>query len=221
MLIILVVEHIAIAKSFSRKFNYKIDPSQEILAQGASNLIGTFVDGYSCTGSFSASAVLSGTGSKTPLAGLFSAFVLVLALYAFAAAFYYILMAALAGLIIHAVSGLVIRPRTLYRYWKISPPPPKLVIWVAGVTVAIFVSLEASIYVSAVMSLALLLTRIARAKGQFFGQINTYRQDSTPRDREPIPDSGDVPPRTPLLPDMHVQSSNKPPDSVRHIPPAS
>jgi len=27
MLIILVVEYIAIAKSFSRKFNYKIDPS--------------------------------------------------------------------------------------------------------------------------------------------------------------------------------------------------
>jgi len=181
MLIILVVEHTAIAKSFSRKFNYKIDPSQEILAQGASNLIGTFVGGYSCTGSFSASAVLSGAGSETPLAGLFSAFVLVLALYAFVAAFYYIPMAALAGLIIHAVSGLVIRPRTLYRYWKISPP--ELVIWFAGVTVAIFVSLEASIYVSAVMSLALLLTRIARAKGQFFGQINTYRQDSTPKDR--------------------------------------
>jgi len=196
MLIILVIEHIAIAKSFSRKFNYKIDPSQEMLAQGASNLIGTFVGGYSCTGSFSASAVLSGAGSKTLLAGLFSAFVLVLALYAFVAAFYYIPMAALAGLIIHAVSGLVIRPRTLYRYWKISPP--ELVIWFAGVTVTIFVSLEASIYVSAGMSLALLLTRIARAKGQFFGQINTYRQDSTPRDREPIPDSGDVSPRTPL-----------------------
>ena len=110
---------------------------------------------------------------------------LVLALYAFAAAFYYILMTALAGLIIHAVSGLVIRPRILYRYWKISPPPPELVIWVAGVTVAIFVSLSASIYVSAVMSLALLLTRIARAKGQFFGQINTYRQDSTRETENP------------------------------------
>ncbi|KAK0731933.1 sulfate transporter family-domain-containing protein [Lasiosphaeris hirsuta] len=172
ILIILIIEHIAIAKSFGHRFNYTVVPSQEILAQGASNLLGTFVGGYVCTGSFGASAVLSKAGVRTPLAGLVSAVVLVLALYALTAVFYYIPMAALAGLIIHAIANLPTTPRTLYTYWKLSPP--EFIVWWIGVLVAIFASLEISIYVTICVSLALLLIRLARAQGRFLGQTRVY-----------------------------------------------
>ena len=99
IVIILVIEHIAIAKSFGRSFGYTVIPSQEILAQGTANFLGPFLGGYACTGSFSASAVLSKAGVRTPLAGLFSALVLILALYALTGVFYYIPEAALAALI--------------------------------------------------------------------------------------------------------------------------
>src|SRR5262249_55668026 len=138
IVMILIIEHIAIAKSFGRIFNYTISPSQEILAQGAANLFGPFVGGYVCTGSFGASAVLSKAGARPPLAGLFSAMILVLALYALTSVFYYIPMAALGGLIIHAVSNLVTPPRALYRYWLLSPI--ELLIWVVGVALALFSS---------------------------------------------------------------------------------
>lgn len=59
IIVILIVEHIAIAKSFGRIFGYTIVPSQEMIAQGASNMLSPFVGGYVCTGSFGASAVLS------------------------------------------------------------------------------------------------------------------------------------------------------------------
>ncbi len=172
VIIILVIEHIAIAKSFGRTFNYTVVPSQEILAQGASNLLGTFVGGYVCTGSFGASAVLSKAGVQTPLAGLFSAVILVLALHVLTAVFYYIPNAALAGLIIHAVANLPTPPRVLYKYWRISPL--ELIIWVIGVILAIVVSLVVSIYVTICISLALVLIRIARAKGQFLGKARVY-----------------------------------------------
>lgn len=87
ILIILVIEHIAIAKAMGRTFNYTISPSQEILAQGTANFLGPFVGGYCCTGSFGASAVLSKAGVRTPFAGLFSALILILALYALTAVF--------------------------------------------------------------------------------------------------------------------------------------
>jgi len=169
VMIILVIEHIAIAKSFGRIFSYTVIPSQEIIAQGVANVCSPFVGGYVCTGSFGASAVLSKAGVRTPFAGVFSALVLILALYALTSVFYYIPKAALAGLIIHATSNLLTPPRSLYRYWQLSPF--ELLIWVAGLCIALFESLEMSIYVTIGLSLGLLLIRIARTKGSFLGRV--------------------------------------------------
>ncbi|KAH7016777.1 sulfate transporter family-domain-containing protein [Ilyonectria destructans] len=171
--IILVIEHIAIAKAMGRQYNYTINPSQEIVALGAANIFSPFMGGYVCTGSFGASAVLSKAGVKTPMAGVFSALVLVLALYVLTAVFYYIPKAALAGLIIHAVCNLIAPPKKLYTYWQLSPL--EMCIWVIGVVVAIFDTLETSIYVGTALSIALLLFRLARTKGNFLGRVRAHR----------------------------------------------
>ncbi|RAR14062.1 sulfate permease [Stemphylium lycopersici] len=52
IIIILIVEHIAIAKNFGRKHNYTVIPSQEMIAQGAANILSPFVGGYVCTAVF-------------------------------------------------------------------------------------------------------------------------------------------------------------------------
>jgi sodium-independent sulfate anion transporter 11 len=173
IIIILIVEHIAIAKSFGRIFGYTIVPSQEMIAQGASNLLSPFVGGYVCTGSFGASAVLSKAAVRTPLAGLFSAGVLVLALYALTAVFFFIPNAALSGLIIHCTFNLITPPRSLLKYWQFSPF--ELFIWVCGVTVAFFTSLEVAIYVTVGLSFAMLLVRMARKPGNFRGAVGVTR----------------------------------------------
>jgi len=173
IVVILIIEHIAIAKSFGRRFNYTVIPSQEMIAQGAANILSPFVGGYVCTGSFGASAVLSKAAVRTPLAGLFSAMVLVLALYALTGVFYYIPNAALAGLILHCTVNLITPPRSLYRYWRMSPA--ELLIWVSGVAVAFFTTLETSIYVSVGLSFAMLLIRMAKSPGMFRGSVNVTR----------------------------------------------
>lgn len=173
IVIILIIEHIAIAKAMGRLFSYTINPSQEVVALGAANMFSPFVGGYVCTGSFGASAVLSKAGVRTPLAGLFSAGVLVLALYVLTVVFQYIPNAALAGLIIHAVCNLIAPPKNLYKYWQLAPL--ELFIWVIGVVLAIFDTLETSIYVGIALSFALLLIRLARTKGQFMGSTHTRR----------------------------------------------
>ena len=171
--IILIIEHIAIAKAMGRLYNYTVIPSQEIIASGAANIFSPFVGGYVCTGSFGASAVLSKAGVRTPLAGLFSALVLVLALYVLTAVFYYIPNAALAGLIIHAVCNLLTPPKNLHKYWQLSPI--ELLIWIVGVVLAIFDSLETSIYAGMALSIAVLLVRLARTRGRFVGIAKTRR----------------------------------------------
>ncbi|KAJ4248466.1 hypothetical protein NW762_012803 [Fusarium torreyae] len=181
ILIILIVEHIAIAKSFGKKFGYEVVPSQEIMAQGTANMLGPFLGGYSCTGSFGASAVLSKASVKTPMAGLFSALVLLLALYALTSVFYYVPRAALAGLIIHAVLNLVASPPTVLKYWYLSPF--ECIIWVVGVVVAIFTGLETAIYLTTGLSFLLLLVRIARTKGQFLGRVHVQQIDPSQDDQ--------------------------------------
>ncbi|KAH3909638.1 hypothetical protein HBH56_159170 [Parastagonospora nodorum] len=173
IIIILIVEHIAIAKSFGRIFGYTVVPSQEMIAQGASNMLSPFVGGYVCTGSFGASAVLSKAAVRTPLAGLFSAMVLVLALYALTAVFFFIPNAALAGLIIHCTANLITPPRSLVKYWHFSPF--EFFIWICGVVIAFFTDLETAIYVTVGLSFAMLLVRMARNPGKFRGRVGVTR----------------------------------------------
>ncbi|KAH7088757.1 sulfate permease-like protein [Paraphoma chrysanthemicola] len=173
IVVILIVEHIAIAKSFGRIFGYTIQPSQEMIAQGASNMLSPFVGGYVCTGSFGASAVLSKAAVRTPLAGLFSAMVLILALYALTAVFHYIPNAALGGLIIHCTFNLITPPRSLVKYWQFSPF--ELFIWVCGVVIAFFTNLETAIYVTVGLSFAMLLIRMSRNPGRFRGAVGVTR----------------------------------------------
>merc|ERR1711977_263497 len=78
--IVLLIEHIAISKSFGRINNYIINPSQEMVAIGVTNLLGPFLGAYPATGSFSRTAIKSKAGVRTPFAGVITALVVLLAI---------------------------------------------------------------------------------------------------------------------------------------------
>ncbi|KAF4124523.1 solute carrier family 26 (sodium-independent sulfate anion transporter), member 11 [Geosmithia morbida] len=179
VILVLIVEHIAIAKSFGKINNYVVVPSQEMIATGITNLVGGMFGAYSSTGSFTGTAILSKAGVRTPLAGTFKAAIVMMALYWLTSVFYYIPMAALSGLIVHAVSNLVTSPGELRLFWLISPPD--LFIYVVGVSVSVFGNLETGIYATAGLSLVFLLYRVARAEGKFMGRASVSRYVAEPR----------------------------------------
>lgn len=72
-----------------------VEPSQEIIAIGITNVIGSFLGAITATGSFSRSALKSRTGVRTPLSGIATATLVILALYVLTPAFFYIPQAAL------------------------------------------------------------------------------------------------------------------------------
>ena len=104
-------------------------------------------------------------GVRTPLAGVITAIVVLLAIYALPALFYWIPSAPLAAVIIHAVGDLVTSPKTVYEFWKISPVD--VFIFFAGVGVAIGVGIEEGIYTGTALSLVVMLIRNVAAKGTF------------------------------------------------------
>ncbi|KAJ5179524.1 hypothetical protein N7492_002734 [Penicillium capsulatum] len=170
--IVLLIEHIAISKSFGRVNNYTIDPSQEFVAIGVSNLLGPFLGGYPATGSFSRTAIKSKAGVRTPLAGCITAVVVLLAIYALPALFFYIPNASLSGVIIHAVGDLITPPNTVYQFWRVAPLDA--LIFFIGVIVTVFTSIEDGIYCTICVSVAVLLFRVAKARGQFLGRVTVH-----------------------------------------------
>lgn len=211
--IVLLIEHISIAKSFGRVNNYTIDPSQEMVAIGVSNLLGPFLGGYPVTGSFSRTAIKSKAGVRTPFAGVITALVVLLAIYALPAVFFYVPNATLAGVIIHAVGDLITPPNTVYQFWKISPI--EVPIFFAGVLVTVFSSIENGIYTTICVSVALLLFRVVKARGRFLGKVQVHSvigdhliEDDNrngPRSRK---DHNDKAARSIFLPLEHDDGSN-------------
>ncbi|KAK0378901.1 sulfate permease [Colletotrichum paranaense] len=170
--IVLVIEHVAISKSFGRVNNYTINPSQEFVAIGVTNVIAPFLGGYPSTGSFSRTAIKSKAGVRTPFAGVITGLIVLLAIYALTAVFFYISSASLAAVIIHAVGDLITPPNTVYQFWRVSPL--EVVIFFVGVFVTIFSSIENGIYATICISAVLLLWRILRSQGRFLGKVKIH-----------------------------------------------
>ncbi|OTA02813.1 hypothetical protein A9Z42_0032380 [Trichoderma parareesei] len=170
--IVMIVEHIAISKSFGRVNNYTVDPSQEMVAIGMANLLGTFFGAYSSTGSFSRTAIQSKAGVRTPASGLVSATVVLLATYFLTAVFFYIPNAVLAAVIIHAVGDLITPPSTIRQFWRVSPL--EVFIFFIGVFLSIFAQIEDGLYATVGISALVLLYRILKARGRFLGQVKVH-----------------------------------------------
>ncbi|KAK6454886.1 high affinity sulfate permease [Scheffersomyces xylosifermentans] len=167
--VILLLEHISISKSFGRINDYKVIPDQEVIAIGVTNLIGTFFNAYPATGSFSRSALKAKCGVRTPVAGIFTGAVVLLALYALTSTFYYIPKATLSAIIIHAVSDLIANYKVTWNLWTVSPIDCG--IFVINVIITVFASIEDGVYFAVCASVAVLLFRIAKPRGHFLGRI--------------------------------------------------
>lgn len=84
-----------------------VDATQEFIAIGICNIANSFVQAFPSTGSLSRSAVNNASGVRTPLGGLYTGILVILALLFFTPYFYYIPKATLAGIIIAAVIFMV------------------------------------------------------------------------------------------------------------------
>ena len=100
------IESYAMARSFARKENYRINGEQEMYAIGISCFVTSLFSGYPVTGSFSRSAINNQCNVATPLGGLVNSIMVILALEFMTELFEYIPTAALAAMIILAASSM-------------------------------------------------------------------------------------------------------------------
>ncbi|KAK9739693.1 STAS domain [Popillia japonica] len=99
--VIAVLGNVAIAKAFAS--GQVIDATQELFTLSLCNVLGSFFSSMPITGSFSRSAVNHASGVQTPLGGVFTGVLVLLALGFLTPYFAYIPKASLAAIIICAV----------------------------------------------------------------------------------------------------------------------
>ncbi|CAG7835167.1 unnamed protein product [Allacma fusca] len=110
-----IMEHITIAKALAG--TSRVDASQEMITIGLSNLVGSFFCSMPITGSFSRTTVNHSSGVQSPLGGLVTGVLVILALQFLTPYFFFIPKPSLAAVIVCAVI-FTVDLNIIYPMWK-------------------------------------------------------------------------------------------------------
>ena len=114
------MEAYSIAKAVSmRKTRQELDPNQELVGQGLSNIVASLFQGYAVSGSFSRTAVNMEAGGRTGFSSVVTGLVVGATLLFLTPMLYYMPQAMLASVIIMAVIPLV-RVKPILYAWKVQ-----------------------------------------------------------------------------------------------------
>ena len=162
------VESVSVAQTLAAKRRQRIDPDQELIGLGASNLAAAFSGGYPVTGGFARSVVNFDAGAETPAAGAFTAVGIGLAVLFLTPLLFHLPVAVLAATIIVAVLSLV-DLRTPLEIWRYSKSDFSAM---AGtILVTLLMGVEAGVIAGVGVSLALYLWRASRPHAAIVGLV--------------------------------------------------
>jgi SulP family sulfate permease len=153
------VESVSVGQTLAAKRRQRIEPDQELIALGSSNLSAAFTGGFPVTGGFARSVVNFDAGAQTPAAGVLTAGGILLASMFLTPALFYLPQATLAATIVVAVLSLV-DVSILRKTWYYAKSDFFAVI--ATLVATLGIGVETGLLVGVAVSLALYLFRTSR-----------------------------------------------------------
>jgi SulP family sulfate permease len=177
------MEAISIAKAVAAKTKQRIDPNQELIGQGLSNVVGSLTQAFPVSGSFSRTAVNMNSGAKTGMSSVITALFVLLTLLFLTPLLYHLPQAVLAAIIIMAVIGLV-NFRAVKHAWHASKHDGIAAVVTFIATLAFAPHLDNGIMVGAGLALGLYLYRTMSPRVAVLGRFS----DGTLRDIKVYPD---------------------------------
>lgn len=162
------VETISVAQTLAARKRQRIDPDQELIALGASNIGAAVAGGFPVTGGFARSVVNFDAGARTPAAGAFTAIGMALATLLLTGLLYHLPQATLSATIVVAVLSLV-DLKALPRTWRYSTGDGAAM--AATLLGTLILGVEIGIAIGVALSLALHLYRSSRPHVAILGQV--------------------------------------------------
>lgn len=175
------------ARSLATMNNYRLDANREFFGVGAANIGAGLVGGFPVNGSQSRSFVVSDAGSKSQVANLWAALLVLLTLLVLGPVFAYLPAATLAGVVIVAGAGLL-GPAEFVALWRYR----RIEFWMAVFTICavLVIGMLGGIVVAVGLSLLLVVMRAASPNTAVLGRIrgtDTYRDVADHSDTETFP----------------------------------
>lgn len=177
---------VTLARSLAERGD-DVRPNRELAALGSANLVGSFFGSIPVSASISRTAVNADAGARSPLANLFAAGVVALALVALPEVFAFVPMAALAAIIIASAVTMIDleEPRKLFGVRRFEG-------WLAVGTLltTLLVGIQEGLLFGVGTSMAHLLYRQSRPNVATLGRTpaGTYRDRAFADDAAPIGD---------------------------------
>ncbi|AVX05097.1 putative sulfate transporter YvdB [Maritalea myrionectae] len=162
------VESVSVAQTLAAKRRQRIDPDQELVGLGASNLASAFGGGYPVTGGFARSVVNFDAGAQTPAAGAFTAVGIALATFFLTPFLFYLPKAVLAATIIVAVLSLV-DFSILGRTWRYSKADFAAV--AATMAITLIWGVEFGVTAGVITSIAIHLYKTSKPHTAIVGRV--------------------------------------------------
>ena len=162
------VESVSVAQTLAAKRRQRIEPDQELVGLGASNIAAAFSGGYPVTGGFVRSVVNFDAGAETPAAGAYTAVGIALAGLFLTPLLFNLPIATLAATIIVAVLSLVDfkTPGQLWRYSKAD-----FSAHVATIGITLLAGVELGVIAGVGVGLLLYLWRASRPHAAIVGRV--------------------------------------------------
>ena len=162
------IETISVARMFSEKHGYELNPRQELLSMGVANLAVSFVRGVPISGGLSQSTINDKAGARTPLALIICSVALSALLFWSTGVLQNLPVVILAVVVLDAVTGLV-KINEIKKLRSLSKTEYYIaLIAIAGVLVF---GILLGILISALISLAILLLRASYPNIAVLGRI--------------------------------------------------
>ncbi len=163
-------QSLAIAKAFAAKEHTKVDADRELLAYGASSIGAGVLQGFPPAGSLSKSAATERAGARSAMAFVVAAILVVLTILFLTGIFVNLPEAALGAIVIHAVMGMI-QPLKIWGLRQIRVPD----FWVAlfAFLGVVLIGVTAGIVIGVVLSLLLLIARLASPHTAVLGRHPT------------------------------------------------
>lgn len=162
------VESVSVSQTLAAKRRQRIEPDQELIGLGTSNIAAAFSGGYPVTGGFARSVVNFDAGAETPAAGAYTAVGIAAAALFLTPLLFFLPIAVLAATIIVAVLSLVDlkEPKQVWRYSKSD-----FAAMAGTIIVTLLMGVEAGVITGVGVSLALFLWRASRPHAAIVGLV--------------------------------------------------
>lgn len=155
--VVSIVISLGLGSMFGSKHGYKVPPNPECVAQGVSNVVGSFLSCVPMSASLSRSLVQERSGCQTLLTGLTSSLTLLAVILSLGPIFEPLPICVLASIILSSLSGMFKKLLEVSKYWNRSRWDGLL--WIVTFISTVLIDVDLGLITGLLVSIAIVLFR--------------------------------------------------------------